>query len=194
MKYMPERLSVLLKVMIIFEVFAGVHFYLSFYHDSILMYFGNVLLSCLIVSIFLTMVIGCCSKYYRAKELRYLKPLVIALGFAGMLTIPVLIVHAKKISPSVLYCHNANYSNEIYINFMKNGTYEIIVQGIGSIYSRGSYNIHDSIIEVEKNWIDTLIINRRLCRSRDGYIYQVDDANKVISHMDTFVVSKYPQL
>lgn len=115
----------------------------------------------------------------------------ISIGIAILLAIPVLITNHKKSSPSVLYCNSDPLNNiEIDIDFKENGTYEIITQGLGAVFSRGHYTMHDSIFILEKNRIDSLIVSKRLLNSYHGVMYQVDEQNKIIAGTSNFSVSK----
>ncbi|WP_161499196.1 hypothetical protein [Flavipsychrobacter stenotrophus] len=108
-----------------------------------------------------------------------------------LLAIPVLIKNQIISSPSVLYCNSDPLNNfEIHIDFKENGTYEIITQGLGAVFSHGHYSMHDSIFILEKNWIDSLIVNKRLLNSYNGLMYQVDEQNKIIAGSSIFNVSR----
>ena len=191
MKYLPKTLSVLLTVMVLLETFTALHFYLSFFHDSIFSYLFNMGLSFLNAFVFLILSLVGYLKYYRTKDRTQFRPMYISLAVPILLAIPVLITNHRISSPSVLYCNSDPLNNvEIDIDFKENGTYEIITQGLGAVFSRGHYTRHDSIFILEKNWIDSLIVNKRLLNSYNGIMYQVDEQNKIIAGTSVFSVSK----
>lgn len=188
---MPKTLSVLLSVMILLEAFTALHFSLTFFHESIFTFLANTGLTFLNAFVFLILSVVGYVKYNKTKERTQFRPMYISLIIAMLLAIPVLIKNQIISSPSVLYCNSDPLNNvEIDIDFKENGTYEIITQGLGAVFSRGHYTKHDSIFVLEKNWIDSLIVNKRLLKSYNGLMYQVDDQNKIIAGTSNFSVSR----
>ncbi len=182
---------------IFLELIVAVPLVAFYYFDSLLSFIFTFAASGVSLFLVLILVIIDLVKYSRTKSRADLKPAYAALIIAIIFGIPVLVIHCQKLSPSILYCSGDDLQNEINVNLRKNGTCEIICYGLGSVTSRCNYQRHDSVIEIKKNYFDSLIISNYLVVRPIGkeagpgdslILYQVDDRLKRIPSSTSFIV------
>lgn len=179
--------------MLFLETMLAIRLYNNYYHESFFTFIITSLLWLVNIGAFLIILLVDVRRFFREQRFTAFGPSIISLLAGILLTIPAAYINTKRYSPITLYCTNfPTDSHELAINFRENGTYEIITQGLGAVFSRGNYRRQGNVIEMEKNFMDTLIVSRRLLNDNNITIHQVDEQNHRVPGSADFLVKAPP--
>jgi hypothetical protein len=176
-------------VMLLLEIALAIRLFNNYYHESFFTGIITLFILILTAGSFLVILILDIARFYRWQQWAAFRSTFISLFAVIPLAAPVIYMNAKKDSSVVLYCKTMPADTcDMAIRFKENGTYEIITQGLGAVFSRGNYRKHDDLIVLEKNPIDTLIVSPYLVNDKNVIIYQADARKQRIAGATAFVI------
>jgi len=176
-------------VMLVLEAALAIQLFNNYYHESVFTAIITLLILILTVGSFLTILISDIVRFYRWQQRGAFRSTSMSFLAATLLAVPVMFINAKKCSPTVLYCKTMPADTcDIAIRFKENGTYEIITQGLGAVFSRGNYRKENDLIVLEKNPVDALIVSPYLVNDKNMIIYQADARKLRIAEATAFVI------
>ena len=141
-------------------------------------------------------------KYYRIdKDVFSFLPTCIGVLLSTCFFIILYIQYQKDISPNNFRCRSKMIDfNGVWLDFKTDNTYKLTNWTIlGEYYYRGKYTIKDSIITLDKSFIDAIIVSNKLVIRKEmtinpndtlSSVYQIDETGKQINGAEDFYLDK----
>ncbi len=141
-------------------------------------------------------------KYYRIdKDVFSFLPTISGVLLSICFSIILYIQYQKDSSPNNFRCRSKIIDfNGVWIDFRTDNTYKLTNWTIlGADYFMGKYSIKDSIITLDKSFIDAIIVSNKLVIRKEFTInpndtlcsiYQIDDTGKQINGAEDFYLDK----
>ncbi len=140
-------------------------------------------------------------KYLATKSLLSFLPTITSVIFTIAFITANYVFAARDFSPVIIKASNDEHKGTSTISFREDGTYKFTISFLGDQDFRGTYQLNDSLITLDKN-VDSNILSRRLIikdmilvdssRSyKDIGIYQINDKQQIINKDFAFRIEEY---